>query len=152
MAVVAAVHRILPTLPRAAIAGASWRDYGTIIIARDLDEAADLSNRIAPEHLELCVDDPDALVAKCVHAGAIFLGPHTPEAMGDYVSGPNHVLPTGGSARHTSGLSVQSFLKGIHVIEYDEAALRGVADHVVTLADAEDLPAHGAAVQARFRR
>ena len=93
-AVAGAVDRLLPSLPRAEIAGASWRDYGTIIIARDLEEAATLSNRIAPEHLELCVDDPEALGQKCVHAGAIFMGAHTPEAVGDYVSGPNHGLPT----------------------------------------------------------
>ncbi|MEM7268494.1 MAG: histidinol dehydrogenase, partial [Pseudomonadota bacterium] len=110
-AVAAAVEARLETLQRREIAGASWRDHGALIIARDLDHAAELSNRIAPEHLELCVADPDALAEKTVHAGAIFLGAHTPEAIGDYVGGPNHVLPTARSARFSSGLSVLDFMK-----------------------------------------
>lgn len=150
-AVAGAVDRILPSLPRAAIAGASWRDYGTIIIARDLDEAADLSNRIAPEHLELCVDDPDALAAKCVHAGAIFLGPHTPEAVGDYVSGPNHVLPTARSARFSSGLSVLDFLKRTTIAKLTPGALAAIGPAAMRLAASEGLQAHGASVEARIR-
>ncbi|QIR85296.1 histidinol dehydrogenase [Paracoccus sp. AK26] len=150
-AVAGAVDRILPSLPRAAIAGASWRDYGTIIIARDLDEAAGLSNRIAPEHLELCVDDPDALAAKCVHAGAIFLGPHTPEAVGDYVSGPNHVLPTARSARFSSGLSVLDFLKRTTIAKLTPGALAAIGPAAMRLAASEGLQAHGASVEARIR-
>ena len=100
-AVAAAVERQLETLERRVIAGASWRDYGAIVVARDLDQAADLSNRVAPEHLELCVADAEGLSEKIRHAGAIFLGAHTPEAIGDYVGGPNHVLPTARSARST---------------------------------------------------
>ncbi len=148
--VVKAVDRILPTLPRAKIAGASWRDYGTVIIARDLDEAAALSNRIAPEHLELCVDDPEALAVKCVHAGAIFLGAHTPEAVGDYVSGPNHVLPTARSARFSSGLSVMDFLKRTTVARLSPGALAAIGPAAVRLAASEGLQAHGASIQARL--
>lgn len=150
-AVAGAVDRILPTLPRAAIAGASWRDYGTIIVVRDLDEAASLSNRIAPEHLELCVDDPEALAARCVHAGAIFLGAHTPEAVGDYVSGPNHVLPTARSARFSSGLSVLDFLKRTTLARLTPGALATIGPAAMRLAASEGLQAHGASVEARIR-
>ncbi|MBK4217100.1 histidinol dehydrogenase [Paracoccus caeni] len=149
-AVAGAVDRILPTLPRAEIAGASWRDYGTIIVVRDLDEAAALSNRIAPEHLELCVDDPEALALKCRDAGAIFLGAHTPEAVGDYVSGPNHVLPTARSARFSSGLSVLDFLKRTTMAKLSPGALAAIGPAAVRLAGAEGLQAHGASVQARL--
>ncbi|MCC5974224.1 MAG: histidinol dehydrogenase, partial [Rubellimicrobium sp.] len=110
-AVAAAVDKRLETLERRAIAGASWRDFGAVITVRDLDEAATLSDRIAPEHLELCVADPEALSARITHAGALFLGHWTPEAIGDYIGGPNHVLPTARSARFSSGLSVMDFLK-----------------------------------------
>lgn len=150
-AVAGAVDRILPGLPRAVIAGASWRDYGTIIIVRDLDEAAALSNRIAPEHLELCVDDPEALSEKCVHAGAIFLGAHTPEAVGDYVSGPNHVLPTARSARFSSGLSVMDFLKRTTLARLTPGALAAIGPAAIRLAQAEGLQAHGASVDLRLR-
>ena len=151
-AVAGAVDRILPTLPRAAIAGASWRDYGTIIVVRDLDEAATLSNRIAPEHLELCVDDPEALATKCVHAGAIFLGPHTPEAVGDYVSGPNHVLPTARSARFSSGLSVLDFLKRTTMARLTPGALNAVGHAAMRLAAAEGLQAHGESIRVRLEQ
>ena len=100
VAVVAAVEKRLETLERRAIAEASWREFGAVIVVETLDEAAALSNRIAPEHLELCVADPDALSEKITHAGAIFLGKWTPEAIGDYIGGPNHVLPTARSARN----------------------------------------------------
>lgn len=149
-AVAGAVDRLLPTLPRAEIAGASWRDYGTIIVARDLDEAAALSNRVAPEHLELCVDDPEALSEKCVHAGAIFLGAHTPEAVGDYVSGPNHVLPTARSARFSSGLSVLDFLKRTTMARLTPGALARIGPAAMRLAASEGLQAHGASVGARL--
>ncbi|MFN3525707.1 MAG: histidinol dehydrogenase [Paracoccus sp. (in: a-proteobacteria)] len=149
-AVAEAVERIIPTLERAAIAGASWRDYGTLIVVRDLNEAADLSNRIAPEHLELCVADPDALAARCIHAGAIFLGAHTPEAVGDYVSGPNHVLPTARSARFSSGLSVMDFLKRTTMARLTPGALAAIGPAAVRLAASEGLQAHGASVQARL--
>lgn len=149
-AVVAAVDRILPTLPRAAIAGASWRNHGTVILTRDLAEAAALSDRIAPEHLELCVDDPQALVAQVRHAGAIFLGGWTPEAAGDYVSGPNHVLPTARSARFSSGLSVLDFLKRTTLSRLNPAALAAIGPAAVTLAMSEGLSAHARSVQVRL--
>ena len=149
-AVVAAVDRILPTLPRAAIAGASWRDHGTVILTRDLAEAAALSDRIAPEHLELCVDDPETLSGMVRHAGAIFLGGWTPEAAGDYVSGPNHVLPTARSARFSSGLSVTDFLKRTTLSRLDPASLAAIGPAAVTLALSEGLSAHARSVQARL--
>ncbi|TRW98181.1 histidinol dehydrogenase [Paracoccus sp. M683] len=151
-AVANAVDRLLPTLPRAEIAGASWRDYGTIIIARDLAEAARLSDRIAPEHLELLVDDPEALATQCNHAGAIFLGAFTPEAVGDYVSGPNHVLPTARSARFSSGLSVMDFLKRTTIARLTPGALVAIGGAAVRLAASEGLQAHGQSVQARLNQ
>jgi histidinol dehydrogenase len=151
-AVVAAVERHLATLPRAAIAGASWRDFGATIVVRDLDEAVRLTDRIAPEHLELLVDDPDALAARITHAGAMFLGPWTPEAVGDYVGGPNHVLPTARSARFSSGLSVLDFMKRTTVARMTPGALAAIGPAAVRLADSEGLGAHGASVQARLDR
>lgn len=145
-----AVERIIPTLDRAAIAGASWRDYGTLIVVDDLEQAAKLSNRIAPEHLELCVADPEALAKDCIHAGAIFLGAHTPEAVGDYVSGPNHVLPTARSARFSSGLSVLDFMKRTTMARMTPGALAAIGPAAVRLAASEGLQAHGASVQARL--
>lgn len=121
-----AVDLRLKTLQRREIAGASWRDFGAVITVRDLDEAAALSNRIAPEHLELCVADPVGLSKKTVHAGAIFLGQYTPEAIGDYVGGPNHVLPTARSARFSSGLSVMEFLKRTTLSQMTPEALRAI--------------------------
>ena len=105
----------------------------------------------AAEHLEIQTRDARDRAMRVRNAGAVFVGPWSPVSLGDYIAGSNHVLPTGGCARHSSGLSVQSFLRGIHVVEYDEAALRDVAGHIVTLAGVEDLPAHGQAVTARFR-
>ena len=144
-----AVAARLETLERRAIAGASWRDFGAIITVRDLDEAAALSDRIAPEHLELCVDDPDALSAKITHAGAIFLGQWTPEAIGDYVGGPNHVLPTARSARFSSGLSVMDFLKRTTLAKMSPQSLQAIGPAAETLATSESLEAHGLSVAAR---
>ena len=151
-AVTAAVEARLQTLERRAIAGASWRDYGAVIVTRNLDEAAALSNRIAPEHLELCVDDPEALATRITHAGAIFLGPWTPEAIGDYVGGPNHVLPTARSARFSSGLSVMDFLKRTTLARMTPAALKAIGPAAETLAISESLQAHGLSVRARLDR
>jgi histidinol dehydrogenase len=151
-AVAAAVERHLLTLERRAIAGPSWRDYGAIITVPDLDVAVGLSNRIAPEHLELCVADPDALSEKITHAGAIFLGAWTPEAIGDYVGGPNHVLPTARSARFSSGLSVMDFLKRTTLAKMTPAALRAIGPAAETLAISESLEAHGLSVRARLNR
>jgi histidinol dehydrogenase len=149
-AVAAAVAKRLETLDRRAIAGASWRDNGAIITVRSLDEAAALSNRIAPEHLELCTADPDALAAKISHAGAIFLGQWTPEAIGDYVGGPNHVLPTARSARFSSGLSVLDFMKRTTLAKMTPAALKAIGPAAERLANSESLQAHGLSVRARL--
>jgi hypothetical protein len=151
-AVAAAVERALLTLPRRAIAGASWRDYGAVICVRDLAEAAALSDRIAPEHLELCVADPEALLARIRHAGAVFLGAWTPEAIGDYVGGPNHVLPTARSARFSSGLSVLDFLKRTTIARMTPGALAEIGEAAERLAAAEGLQAHGLSVRARLDR
>jgi histidinol dehydrogenase len=152
LAVAKAVDRRLETLERRAIAGASWRDYGAIITVRDLSEAAALSNRIAPEHLELCVADPEALATKTTHAGAIFLGAWTPEAIGDYVGGPNHVLPTARSARFSSGLSVMDFLKRTTIARMSPEALAAIGPAAERLARSESLEAHGLSVRARLDR
>lgn len=149
-AVADAVDKRLETLERRDIAGASWRDYGAIVVVRDLDEAAALSNRIAPEHLELCVADPGALSEKTIHAGALFLGKWTPEAIGDYVGGPNHVLPTARSARFSSGLSVMDFLKRTTLAQMTPQALRAIGPSAERLAQSESLEAHGLSVRARL--
>jgi len=149
-AVAAAVEKRLETLDRRAIARASWRDYGAVIVTRDLAEAASLSDRVAPEHLELCVADPEPLAARIRHAGAIFLGAFTPEAIGDYVGGPNHVLPTARSARFSSGLSVMDFLKRTTVASMTPAALAAIGPAAERLAISESLQAHGLSVRARL--
>ncbi|MGB5068050.1 MAG: histidinol dehydrogenase [Albidovulum sp.] len=151
-AVAAAVDKRLAALERRAIAGASWRDYGAIIVTRDLVEAAALSNRVAPEHLELCVADPEALSKEITHAGAIFMGNWTPEAIGDYVGGPNHVLPTARSARFSSGLSVMDFLKRTTLARMTPAALAAIGPAAERLARSEGLEAHGLSVRARLDR
>ncbi|OCX66691.1 histidinol dehydrogenase [Thioclava sp. SK-1] len=148
--VIAAVEARLETLERRTIAGASWRDFGTVILCRDLDEAAEISNQFAPEHLELCVADPDALSAKITHAGAIFLGAWTPEAIGDYIGGPNHVLPTARSARFSSGLSVLDFVKRTTLASMTPEALRQIGPAAAQLAQSESLEAHGLSVRARL--
>ena len=151
-AVAAAVARYLETLDRRAIAGASWAAHGAIITVRDLSEAGALADRIAPEHLELCVADPEALAATITHAGAMFLGAWTPEAIGDYVGGPNHVLPTARSARFSSGLSVLDFMKRTTMARMTPAALAAIGPAAERLARSESLQAHGLSVRARLDR
>ncbi len=151
-AVAQAVARRLETLPRAAIASASWAAHGAVITVRDLDEAAALADRIAAEHLELLVADPESLAARITHAGALFLGPWTPEAIGDYIGGPNHVLPTARTARFSSGLSVMDFLKRTTVQKLTPAALAALGPAAETLAQAERLEAHGLSIRARLAR
>jgi histidinol dehydrogenase len=151
-AVTEAVERQLQVLERREIAGASWRDFGAVIVTRDLDEAAALSNRVAPEHLELCVADAEALSRKITHAGAIFLGHWTPEAIGDYVGGPNHVLPTARSARFSSGLSVLDFVKRTTIARMTPEALAAIGPAAERLAQSESLQAHGLSVRARLDR
>ena len=147
-----AVDKHLQTLDRRDIAGPSWRDYGAIITVPDLDVAAQLSDRIAPEHLELCVADPVAYSQQITHAGAIFLGAWTPEAIGDYVGGPNHVLPTARSARFSSGLSVMDFVKRTTLARMTPDALRAIGPAAETLATSESLQAHGLSVTARLQK
>jgi histidinol dehydrogenase len=151
-AVAQAVAKRLETLDRRAIAGAAWAQNGAVIVSRDLAEAATLSNRVAPEHLELCVADPDALAREITHAGAIFLGAYTPEAIGDYIGGPNHVLPTARSARFSSGLSVLDFLKRTTLAKMTPAALKAIGPAAERLAASESLQAHGLSVGVRLDR
>ena len=149
-AVAAAVLAELPTLPRAAIAGASWDAHGAIILVRNWDEAIALVDRLAPEHLQIMLPEPEALFARVKHAGAAFLGAYCPEAVGDYVGGPNHVLPTGRTARFASGLSVFDFLKRTTWISADSAALQRVGPAAVALAEAEGLQAHARSIAMRL--
>ncbi len=149
-AVMAAVDTRLKTLERRNIARKSWRDFGAVIVVETLSQAAELSNRVAPEHLELCVADPDALAQQTHHAGAIFLGAYTPEAIGDYVGGPNHVLPTARSARFSSGLSVLDFMKRTTLSRMTPGALAVIGPAAETLATSEGLEAHGLSVRARL--
>ena len=151
-AVAVAVEAEIPTLPRAGIAGASWAAHGAIILVRDWNEAVALSDRIAPEHLQIMVPDPQALFARIRHAGAAFLGAFCPEALGDYVAGPNHVLPTARTARFASGLSVFDFLKRTTWVAADAASLAAVGPAAVALADSEGLQAHGRSIALRLGR
>lgn len=148
-AVDAAVERLIEAQPRRAIIEASLANHGALILAADLDAAVALSNRIAPEHLELAVDDPDALLAGIQHAGAIFMGHRTPEAFGDYCAGPNHVLPTGRTARFSSALGIYDFQKRLSVIHASERGAAALAPVAAELACGEGLYAHAASAAAR---
>ncbi|QFU15637.1 histidinol dehydrogenase [Microvirga thermotolerans] len=149
-AVEAAVRRQLETLPKAEIAGASWRDYGAIILVESLRDAIPLVDRLAPEHLEIETQDPEALAAKVRNAGSIFLGSHTPEAIGDYVGGPNHVLPTARSARFSSGLGVLDFMKRTSILKCDPGALRALGPAAIALGRSEGLEGHARSVAIRL--
>ncbi|NML10534.1 histidinol dehydrogenase [Sphingobium sp. AR-3-1] len=151
-AVAQAVDRQIPTLSTSEVARTSWDANGAIILVRDLDEAMPLVDRLAPEHLELAVDDPDRYFAQVRHAGSVFLGRMTPEAVGDYVAGPNHVLPTGRRARFSSGLSVLDFMKRTSFLSLDAAAIGAIGPAAVALARAEGLPAHAASVALRLKK
>ena len=151
-AVADAVDARLQTLERRAVAVPSWRDYGAIITVTDMAQAVELSDRIAPEHLEICVADADGMAAQITHAGAIFIGAWTPEAIGDYVGGPNHVLPTARSARFSSGLSVMDFVKRTTLSKMTPEALRAIGPSAERLAISESLEAHGLSVRARLDR
>jgi histidinol dehydrogenase len=151
-AVEEALARHLQQLPRAEIAAASWREFGAVLLVRDWDEAAGLIDRIAPEHLELAVDDAEALAERVSHAGAIFLGRHTPEAIGDYIAGPNHVLPTARSARFASGLGVLDFMKRSSLVRCDEQSLAALGPPAIRLAEAEGLGAHALSLKIRLGR
>lgn len=149
-AVEAAVARQLATLPRADVAGASWRDFGAIILVHDLAACVDLANRIAAEHLEIITADPEPLAARIRNAGAIFLGAHTPEAIGDYVGGSNHVLPTARSARFSSGLGVLDFMKRTSILKCGPDQLRALGPAAIALGEAEGLSAHARSVAIRM--
>jgi len=151
-AVAAAVERRLATLARREIAGASWRAHGAVVTVRTWDEAVALADRIAPEHLQICTADAEALAGRVRHAGAIFIGALTPEAIGDYVGGPNHVLPTARSARFSSGLSVLDFMKRTTISRMSPAALAGIGPAAERLAASEGLEAHGLSIRARLDR
>ncbi len=150
-AVAAAVDTALATLSRRAIAAASWARHGAIIVVRDWDEAVGLVNRLAPEHLEIMLEEPEAVFRQVRHAGAAFLGRHCPEALGDYVAGPNHVLPTGGTARFASGLSVFDFLKRTSWIKAGPTAVAELGPAAVALAEAEGLYAHARSISLRLQ-
>ena len=149
-AVCAEVARQCRRLPRAHIAEVAVRDHGAVVLTRDLAEAVAIANRLAPEHLELAVADPFAWLPAVRHAGAIFLGRHTPEVVGDYLAGPNHVLPTGATARFASGLSVEDFVKRSSLIHYSASGLRAAWPHLAQLTAAEGLPGHGEAARVRI--
>ncbi len=146
------VERLLGEMERSEIASASWRDHGATIVVGSLEEAPALVDRLAPEHLELAVADPGALADRIRHAGAMFLGRHTPEAIGDYVAGPNHVLPTDRTARFSSGLSVVDFLKRTTWVRCDADSLSRIGPAAVTLANAEGLQAHARSIATRLAK
>src|SRR5436309_9027956 len=151
-AVERAVEGQLKTLPRSSVAGASWRDFGAIILVGKLDDAVALTDAIAPEHLEIATYDPESLAAKIRNAGAIFLGSHTPEAIGDYVAGSNHVLPTARSARFSSGLGVLDFMKRTSILRLNADALAKLGPAAIALGEAEGLDAHARSVAMRLNR
>ena len=151
-AVQAEIERQLAVLPRESIARASIEHNGKIIVTPDIKTAVDVANELAPEHLELCVDEPFALLERVKHAGSVFLGRACPEALGDYLAGPNHTLPTGGTARFSSPLSVDDFIKKTQYIYYTDAALANVADDVARFAETEGLSGHARSVLSRKER
>jgi histidinol dehydrogenase len=147
-----AAERQIATLPRREIASKSWNDYGAIITVAKLDDAAPLADAFAPEHLEIATDDPEGFSRKVRHAGAIFLGRYTPEAMGDYIAGPNHVLPTSRTARFSSGLSVLDFMKRTTLLGLDAKSIAVIGPDALVLAEAEGLEAHARSIAARLNR
>jgi histidinol dehydrogenase len=151
-AVERAIVSQLARLPREAVAGASWRDFGAVIVVRDLDEALPLIDAIAPEHLEIAAAGAESLAARIRNAGAIFIGAHTPEAIGDYVAGSNHVLPTARSARFSSGLGVLDFMKRTSILKCGPEQLRALGDAAIVLGMAEGLEAHARSVAIRLNR
>jgi histidinol dehydrogenase len=150
--VAAAAAAQIAILPRRDIAAKSWADYGGIIVVSSLAEAPALSDRFAPEHLEIATAEPESLLAQVRHAGAIFLGRHTPEAMGDYIAGPNHVLPTSRTARFSSGLSVLDFMKRTTILSLTPQAIAELGPEAIALAEAEGLEAHARSIAARLNR
>jgi len=152
VAVENALNKQMSALPRKAIAQKSWEQNGTIIIVKKLSDAVPLIDQLAPEHLELAVEDADQIAAQVRNAGAIFIGRNTPEAVGDYIAGPNHVLPTARSARFSSGLGVLDFMKRSTFVNCDEASLKTIGSEIITLAEAEGLDAHARSVSIRLKQ
>ena len=146
------VEQMVPELPRADVIRQSLADYGACVVTDTMDDAVATMNDLAVEHLEILVDDPWATMTRIRHAGAIFLGPYASEPVGDYFAGPNHVLPTGGTARHASALSIDTFIRKQSVISYTDERLRETGDAIATFAEAEDLQAHAEAIRVRLRR
>ena len=146
----AELQRQTAALPRADIVRESLENYGAILVCRSMDEAVDFANRLAPEHLEVMCDDPMSYVGRLDNAGSVFLGKYSPEPLGDYYAGPNHVLPTSGTARFFSPLSVDSFIKKFSFISYNRAALTAAKDDIVAIAEAEGLHAHANSIRVRF--
>jgi histidinol dehydrogenase len=151
-AVATEVERQLATLARKEIAMESLARFGVILVVKDLNIALDLANRIAPEHLELQVEDPFEYVGQIRNAGAVFLGHYTPEPVGDYIAGPNHVLPTAGTARFASALSVDHFIKKTNIIHYSQGAFKKEASDVIRLAEIEGLDAHARSIKVRLKK
>ncbi len=151
-AVMAAIDGVLPTLERRSIATASWRDHGAVIVVRSWQEAVNCANRIAAEHVQIATRDPEELGASIRHGGALFLGHWTPEAVGDYIAGPNHVLPTARGARFSSGLGVLDFMKRTTILECGEDALKAIGGHAMRLAQAEGLEAHHRSISQRMNK
>jgi len=152
VAVQGEVEKQLQELSRETIARQSIEDFGAIIVAEDLDEAINFSNRIAPEHLELAVDNPFSILSKIRHAGAIFMGHSTPEAAGDYLAGPNHTLPTGGTARFFSPLSLDDFVKKSSILSFSESGLQRLGKDIIHIAELEGLEAHARSVSIRLEK
>jgi histidinol dehydrogenase len=144
------IEKFLKELPRSKIASSSWNDFGSIILFENMDAAIDLVNEIAPEHLQLMTSNTESLLKKIKNAGAIFIGHYTPEAVGDYIAGPNHVLPTNGTAKFSIGLGVLDFCKRTTVVEFNKNNLDAIGKNVVTLAKAEGLEAHAMSVALRL--
>ena len=144
------LHQVAATTHIGRIRAALSGSQSAIVLVDDLDQGLAVVDAYAAEHLAIQTRDPKAVAERVRHAGAVFVGNFSPVSLGDYCAGSNHVLPTGGTARHASGLSVHTFLRSVQVVTYDESALAATRSHVVALANAEDLPAHGAAVLARF--
>jgi len=146
------IENRLADLPRKEIAARALEAFGALVVTRNLAEAVELANRFAPEHLELMVQTPRELLPELRNAGAIFLGSHTPEALGDYVAGPSHVLPTGGTARFSSPLGVYDFVKRTSVLSFSRDALEGFGEAAIRFAEMEGLEGHGRSVRLRLRR
>lgn len=144
------VEKQLGALPKKEIAAKALAANGAIVLVGNLNEAIELANRVAPEHLELCVRDPEALLGQVRNAGAVFMGNYSPEPLGDYFAGPNHVLPTSGTARFFSALGVDNYIKKVSVVRYDEASLKAAAEDIITLAECEGLDAHANSIRVRL--